>query len=164
MRLVFRVNSHCKLIFTDACVAQMTSYRQRHFWSTEAGGILLGRHLDETGDIVVDEVTTPQRGDRRGRMSFFRSRKHHDIALQRWAQEQNTVAYLGLWHTHPEDAPVPSDVDRNDWQRAVREDKFYGDRLFFPIVGIAQVRVWTLSRSGVFVQLEPQEPKRGNES
>ena len=141
---------------------QMQTFAQHRWWNREAGGVLLGRHLLDSYDVVVDEVSTPQSGDRRSRFSFFRSSRHEVVARQRWLEHQRTSAYLGLWHTHPESDPTPSSVDRHDWQQAVSADTFEGDRLFFPIVGTSRIRVWTLSRRGTFRELK-LENKDGNE-
>ncbi|UGS90966.1 Mov34/MPN/PAD-1 family protein [Ralstonia wenshanensis] len=160
MNLVFRVTPQRRLIFVHHAIEQMTSFAQ-HGWSDkEAGGVLLGRHLLDSGDIVVDEVTTPQHLDRRSRFSFFRSKKHEVLAREQWQQQMNTTAYLGLWHTHPEEDPAPSGVDLADWQQAVSRDTFEGERLFFPIVGTRRVRVWCLSRRGSLKELK-LEVKRG---
>ena len=50
---------------------------------------------------------------------------HAAIALARWTGSQGTVRYLGEWHTHPEDHPQPSGLDRLEWIRlsARRLDK-----------------------------------------
>ncbi|MBL0492945.1 Mov34/MPN/PAD-1 family protein [Aeromonas veronii] len=154
MKLVFRVTSKQRLIITSQAVEQLLAYVQKRCWQREAGGVLLGRHLLDSEDVVVDEVTSPQSSDRRARFSFFRSKKHEHIARERWLEEMNTLAYLGLWHTHPEDSPTPSPVDREDWQQAVANDTFDGERLFFPIVGRKEIRVWTKSRSGGIRELK----------
>lgn len=153
MKLVFKVTSKQRLIITSQAVEQLLAHVQKWCWQREAGGVLLGRHLLDSEDVVVDEVTGPQSSDRRTRFSFFRSKKHEHIAKERWLAEANTIAYLGLWHTHPEDSPTPSSVDRDDWQQAVTNDAFDGARLFFPIVGRKEIRVWTKSRSGVIREL-----------
>jgi integrative and conjugative element protein (TIGR02256 family) len=153
MKLVFKVTSKQRLIITSQAVEQLLAHVQKWCWQREAGGVLLGRHLLDSEDVVVDEVTGPQSSDRRTRFSFFRSKKHEHIAKERWLAEANTIAYLGLWHTHPEDSPTPSSVDREDWQQAVTNDAFDGARLFFPIVGRREIRVWTKSRSGVIREL-----------
>ena len=153
MRLVFSVTPSQRLIIVERAIEQMKSFAQIRWWQSEAGGVLLGRHLLDSRDIVVDEVTTPQPTDSRSRFSFFRSKRHEVLARDRWHQEAGTSAYLGLWHTHPEEDPVPSGVDRGDWQQAVTRDTFEGDDLFFPIVGTKQIRVWTLSRRGTFREL-----------
>lgn len=156
MKLVFRVSNSQRLIFVENAVNQMLAFRQRSWWQAEAGGVLLGRHLLETDDIVVDEVTTPQKSDRRSRFGFFRSKNHGEIAKNRWSDEACTLAYLGLWHTHPELDPIPSGVDRKDWSQALSNDTFDGDQLFFPIVGIEKIRVWTITRGGVFFELNEE--------
>ncbi|WP_174864241.1 Mov34/MPN/PAD-1 family protein [Comamonas jiangduensis] len=162
MRLVYRVTPQQRLIIVEHALQQMQAFAQRRWWHCEAGGVLLGRHLLDSHDVVVDEVSTPQSSDRRSRFGFFRSYKHEQIAHQRWLEHEQTSAYLGLWHTHPEADPTPSDVDLRDWQQAVSRDAFEGHRLFFPIIGTHNIRIWTLSRRGVFRELK-LENKNGDE-
>ena len=157
MKLVFRVSSNQRLILVEEAIEQMLAFRQRAWWQSEAGGVLLGRHLLDTDDVVVDEVTTPQKSDRRSRFGFFRSEKHSTIARSRWSEEASTLAYLGLWHTHPELDPTPSGVDRQDWKQALSKDTFQGDVLFFPIVGIERIRVWAMTTNGAFFELKEEE-------
>lgn len=132
----------------------MGAHAQRSLSQREAGGVLLGRYLLDSDNMVVDEVTTPQKGDRRTRFGFFRSKQHSILAHAKWAASQGTMAYFGLWHTHPELDPTPSYVDRQDWTKAVAKDLFQGEELFFPIVGIERIRVWTKSRNGPIKELQ----------
>lgn len=154
MNLVYQVTPQQRLIMVQSAVEKMLSFAQHRWWQREAGGVLLGRHLLDSHDLVVDEVTAPQSADRRSRFGFFRSKRHEALARDRWAQQAGTGAYLGLWHTHPEADPTPSGVDRQDWAQAVSSDGFDGDRLFFPIIGTSRIRVWTLSRHGTFKELK----------
>lgn len=156
MQLVFNVSFEQRLVFANAAVRQLRAHVQRSRWQSEAGGALLGRHLLDSMDFVVDEVTVPQKQDRRSRFSFFRSMRHNALARERWAATRGTSAYLGLWHTHPERDPSPSSVDRRDWENAVAHDTFEGDRLFFSIVGIDRIRVWTKSRGGPIEELHAE--------
>ena len=158
VKLVFRVTPKQRLIITEQVVVHMLAHVQRRAWHCEAGGVLLGRHLLDSEDVVVDEITVPQSTDRRTRFGFFRSKKHEDIAKERWQAEANTLAYLGLWHTHPEESPTPSGVDRRDWEQAVAQDTFEGCRLFFPIVGQKEIRVWTKSRVGGIREIIREAP------
>lgn len=157
MKLVYRVTPKQRLIIVEHALNQMQALAQHQWWDREAGGVLMGRHLLDSHDVVVDEVSTPQDTDRCSRCNFFRSRKHEQVARQRWLQEHNTSAYLGLWHTHPERDPTFSSVDRNDWQQAVVSDIFEGERLFFPIVGTHSIRVWTLSRRDALRELKLED-------
>ena len=85
MKMVFRVTPRQRLILVPGAVEQMQAFAQRRWWNAEAGGVLLGRHLLDSHDVVVDEVTTPQASDRRSRFSFFRSRRHETLARERGA-------------------------------------------------------------------------------
>lgn len=160
MNLVYRVTPQQRLIIVEHALQQMLAYAQHHWWNREGGGVLLGRHLLDSHDVVVDEVSTPQISDRRSRFTFFRSCRHEHLARQRWLEQERTSAYLGLWHTHPEPDPNPSSADRRDWYQAVSGDTFEGDRLFFPIVGTEIIRVWCLCRHGSMQELK-QEVKNG---
>lgn len=161
LSLVFRVSPTQRLIIVKYAVEQMKAYSQSRWWHTEAGGVLLGRHLLDSEDIVVDEVTTPQDTDQRSRFSFFRSKKHEMLARQQWEKQRNTMAYLGLWHTHPQKDPIPSITDRQDWEQAILRDAFEGEHLFFPIIGTQRIRVWSLNRQGSFNELAEEESRNG---
>lgn len=109
----------------------------------EAGGVLLGRHIVESTDVVVDEITLPMAGDRRSRRRFFRGKAGHQEVVDRlWQESNGTCVYLGGWHSHPEADPTPSDVDFEDWKRRLREDVFDSDDLYFVIVGTEILRAW----------------------
>jgi integrative and conjugative element protein (TIGR02256 family) len=139
--------------FSREVVEVMLSHRQLKSRNKEAGGVLLGRHLLDCNDIVVDEVTQPARGDRRSWAGFFRSLAHHTRSLRRWRESGGTCAYLGSWHTHPEDVPNPSSIDLDDWQHALARDRFEGESLFFAIVGTSRARVWQGNRDGSVKEL-----------
>ncbi len=120
----------------------MRRYIQDQAHIPEAGGVLLGRHILGTSDIVIDGVTTPLLGDRQNRFQFFRGQQKHQEAIDRaWHESDGTCTYLGEWHTHPELDPIPSIIDQLDWQRKLFRDHF-SEVLFFIIVGIAKIRAW----------------------
>lgn len=154
LMLVFAVTATRRLIFTYEAVIRLQASAQRSPRQAEAGGVLLGRHLLDSNDLVVDEITVPQKQDRRSRFTFFRSRRHEQVARAKWAAAKGTLAYLGLWHTHPEIDPVPSRVDLRDWEKAVAYDTFEGERLFFLIVGTERMRAWTKARGKSIQELQ----------
>ena len=90
----------------------------------EAGGILLGSV--HGAHLLIEQATVPTTWDMPFRYLFERMPFGHEaIALSRWTASQGTVRYLGEWHTHPEDHPRPSGLDRSEWKRlaARRRDK-----------------------------------------
>lgn len=89
-------------------------YKQFKINAHEAGGILLGYRRDP--HIHITEATAPHPKDSRARFRFLRHKAFHQrIALKRWKESDETLDYVGEWHTHPEDFPVPSAIDLKEW-------------------------------------------------
>jgi integrative and conjugative element protein (TIGR02256 family) len=131
----------------------MQGFIQQANGATEAGGVLLGRHLRDGSAIIVDAVTVPMDGDRRARTRFHRAKRRHQAAIDAaWAASEGTCTYLGEWHTHPEPVPMASLVDWADWRRRLRQDR-YTEPLFFLIVGTTAIRAWEGHRPDVIVPL-----------
>ncbi len=140
--LVFRQSHKGRIKIAASALSVMLSFVQNDSEKTEAGGILLGRHIRGTDDVVVDHVTVPMPGDRRSRFSFFRAEKQHQRVIDDcWKATQGTCTYLGEWHTHPEPVPSASRTDLNNWRRKLMHDHFFCF-LFFAIVGTEEVCVW----------------------
>lgn len=148
-----------RLIIANSVLDTFRKYGQVDPARPEAGGVLLGRHLLESPDIVIDEATLPQITDRRSRYSFFRSETHCSIATRRWEESRGKVAYVGLWHSHPEAFPTPSGTDLNDWRQALRQDVYEGDFLFFIIVGTQELGCWSGRRRGPFSKITKLLPQ-----
>ncbi|WP_373322394.1 Mov34/MPN/PAD-1 family protein [Chitinimonas viridis] len=71
-----------------------------------------------TPHLHVAEATFPVAGDIRTRYGFHRFARHHQlVALNRWQDTDGMLDYVGEWHTHPEDHPAPSNVDRSHWRQ-----------------------------------------------
>lgn len=98
----------------DAVAAVFAKYAQVSPSAPESGGILLGYVRDPHLEIL--EASEPTTWDKRRRFFFDRgSRGHRDIAERRWRESEGLVRYIGEWHTHPQDYPTPSNVDRAGW-------------------------------------------------
>ncbi len=112
----------------------------------EAGGLLLGS-VHGT-HMLIEQATVPTVRDKRFRYLFERMPFGHEaIALARWTASQGTIRYLGEWHTHPEENPNPSCLDRSEWNRlsAKRLDK---RPMLAVIVGRKTLYVELVPRSG----------------
>jgi integrative and conjugative element protein (TIGR02256 family) len=124
-------------------LATLLAHRQLANDAPESGGVLLGRWILGTLDVVVDSVTVPMPGDVGSRYAFFRSAEPHQAAVDLAHEQSNgTVGYLGEWHTHAEPDPTPSSTDLDDWAKRLREDVFDGATLLFVIVGQERTRMW----------------------
>lgn len=121
---------------------RMSQFLQVEDDSHEAGGLLMGRYLIDSKDVVVDAITIPKPCDLRSRRRFERRDWRHQAKLEEeWASSSQTCTYLGEWHTHPELHPSPSRTDFTNWIRKLREDDF-GSHLFFLILGSESVAIW----------------------
>jgi integrative and conjugative element protein (TIGR02256 family) len=142
--------------------ACLVSFVQQNLVAKEAGGVLLGRMVEGTDDILIDEVTKPGVHDSRSRFHFVRSRKTAQGLVDRaWQESARSRIYLGEWHTHPEDDPRPSNVDMRNQQNVLRSATYEQGFLFFVIAGRLRVRVWEGSKSGEVspcIEIVPVEP------
>lgn len=121
----------------------------------EAGGLLLGSV--HGAHMLIEEATIPTAWDKRFRYLFERMPFGHEaIALSRWTASQGTVRYLGEWHTHPEDHPHPSGLDRSEWNclSAQRRDK---RPMLAVVVGRKSLYVELVPSSGCGSVLTPVE-------
>jgi integrative and conjugative element protein (TIGR02256 family) len=140
---VFVDSLNGKVKIGPTALSVISSFIQDDYKKAEAGGVLLGRFLIGSNDVVVDQVTMPMTSDKRSRFHFFRSaRSHQKLILEAWTSSQGTCNYLGEWHTHPESDPHPSGYDFQNWQKKLQFDKFDNDFLYFVIVGTTQINVW----------------------
>lgn len=120
----------------------MGKYTQDHPDDPESGGVLLGRKILDSNDIVVDRVTEPFPSDHRRRRRFIRrSNGHQEAVNEAWQASGGTTIYLGEWHTHPEPVPTPSSIDITDWRKKAEEADGRGG-MFFLILGIETVEIW----------------------
>jgi len=138
----------------DSAVGVLMEYRQLTTASAEAGGILLGRMLLQSPDVIVDEAVRPVATDRRSRFRFWRARRPAQRRIEaEWRTSGRMVNYLGEWHTHPEDTPWPSCHDVENWCRLGRKARYEQDFLIFLIVGTTATGAWEWSKSRSSVDL-----------
>lgn len=135
------------LHFSESTLETFYQHIQASDSDCEAGGLLLGS-VHGT-HMIIEEVTTPTEYDKRFRCLFERLPfGHESIALARWTASNGTIRYLGEWHTHPEDHPQPSSLDRSEWNRlsAKRRDKR-------PMIAVI------VGRKSLYVELVPKSDR-----
>lgn len=133
-----------KLKISDDVLGIMNKCKQKTMENQkEYCGVLLGREIINTSDIIVDKITEPSEEDVQKKFYFFRDNKYHQKKInEEWRKSAGTCNYLGEWHTHLEDVPEPSDTDIREWKKALKKFKFDGNELFFIIIGIKKISVW----------------------
>ncbi len=143
------------LHFSDSCLEIFDQHAQRREDDCEAGGLLLGSV--HGAHMLIEQATVPTVWDKRFRYLFERMPFGHEaIALARWTTSQGTVRYLGEWHTHPEDHPHPSGLDRSEWNRLAKKRRDKRPMLAV-IVGRKSLYVEWVPSSGRGLVLFPVE-------
>lgn len=127
----------------SSIVGKMKSYRQLDKKDCEAGGILVGRENKETGNLIIEYITEPYEKDKRTRFLFHRKDKKHIEFYNKLYKNYNGIyAYIGEWHTHPQDYPEYSWIDFKNWKKIskMNEDK---EKIYYHIiVGNKEIRIW----------------------
>ena len=112
--------------------------------SVEAGGILVGKENMSDENVVINNISTPQRGDQQEYNRFYRRDIGHIKFFEDlYEKSGRTLRYIGEWHTHPEAIPHYSRIDLVNWQKILRGNHS-SDWNFHIIVGYEAIRVWYL--------------------
>lgn len=131
------------LNFASPAIAVFERHIQARDTGTEAGGLLLG--TVHGSNIAVSEATAPTRWDKRFLFLFERMPfGHASVARLRWKASGGIVRYIGEWHTHPQDYPAPSSLDRIEWNKLAR--KRADGR---PVLGVI------VGRKGLYIEIVP---------
>jgi len=95
-------------------------------WPNETGGILVGYYNQRRDTAVLTQLPPTPSDSLSSRARFVRGLRGLQQLLARlWHQSpERREYYLGEWHYHPGQAPVPSPRDEAQ-MRAIAEDRKY---------------------------------------
>jgi integrative and conjugative element protein (TIGR02256 family) len=134
-------------------MAALASFTRPPHEKKEAGGILIGSYRGPHIDVIA--CTLPMPSDRRCAFTFDRKDKGHDVAAKTyWKESGGRLTFVGEWHTHPEDYPTPSPIDRRTWAKVVQSAPT--DPKVFLIAGRRSIWIG-LGMKHVFVELRVLE-------
>lgn len=101
-----------------------------------SAGVMIGRHIIDTEDVVVDEVTVEALGNR-----VSRSSEPHESAHTAWyLRTDGRIGYIGEWQTAKTGDYLGGYAA--EWQRRLREDKTGFPHTLFALVYPDGVRLW----------------------
>lgn len=119
--LYYRCGSSIIMIEKDV-VAKLLSYRQLDEMSLEAAGVLVGERRGQ--HLVINSISEPSIFDSRSRFAVNRNcSSHQEHVSSEHLRSAGVRQYLGEWHTHPEDYPVPSWRDKLSWSVGLNSTK-----------------------------------------
>ena len=123
---LYNMTSHARLVFPDECC-----------------GFLLGvEHADGTRIISkIKEVDNARPGDKRRR---FEISGRDYMQAEKFALENN-LTLLGIYHSHPNHPPIPSETDR------LAAQPFFSYVIISVMQGVVdQIRSWRLNETSQF--------------
>ncbi|MGZ3862490.1 MAG: Mov34/MPN/PAD-1 family protein [Bacteroidia bacterium] len=116
------------------------SYIQDTYKKNESGGILLGQLKDN--QVYLIRASVPNKFDKASRHNFERDKIIAQIIVDNeFANSNGKTIYIGEWHTHPEDKPLPSGQDERMIKDQLKLNKNIEPYLFMIIQGIKSLYV-----------------------
>lgn len=106
----------------------------------ESGGYIVGYQHKRIGNISLEAVSHPYLLDVKSHVRFEIRDPRHQQFLR--IAKRNKSYYMGVWHTHPQEVPIPSDIDWNDWYETLRLDSTGCQFVFFLIAGTREWKIW----------------------
>ncbi|MCC8949126.1 ThiF family adenylyltransferase [Bradyrhizobium sp. Arg62] len=102
----------------------------------ETGGLLFG-HTDQFLKIVwVDEVSGPPPDSLQSETAFVCGTVGAaELNAEKIKRTRKSVAFVGMWHTHPGAMPIPSQTDFGAMAKLLTEDQFDAKRFLMIIIG-----------------------------
>ncbi len=120
-----------QILFSSEICRKLSSIGENCLQVNESGGILLGKIFST--HIEICNITEPFPNDIRHRIRFQRQDPKHLSSWKKLQKESdNTIGYIGEWHSHPDGQPSPSSIDNLEWNKIIKE---VGSPLLFLIVG-----------------------------
>lgn len=128
-------------------------YVQKSFFSKESGGILIGKENKSNKNIIINHITIPLFKDKRMHNRFVRKDKRHiELFKNLYIKSDETLRYIGEWHTHPEAIPSFSSIDLKNWKKISKKSN-NDNNYYHIIVGYKAIRVWEVNNNMFQVKL-----------
>ncbi len=105
------------IVFSTAALDRFARNRQLHPSSAEAGGQLFATFDSAVAHIEL--ATGPRPTDHRSRYRFQPDRWAEQLEIKTMFRQG--LHYVGDWHTHPTQAPLPSSEDLRNIRAVVRK-------------------------------------------
>lgn len=124
----------------ESVLHNMKVWIQNDISKPESCGFVLGYENYDTHNITLSDITVPQPKDYRSRV-FCKIKDVIHFDLLKNSKKQSNY-YMGVWHTHPQKVPTPSDIDFHNWYEILKKDKTASNYAFFIILGEIEYRIW----------------------
>ncbi len=132
---MFRLEeSKFNIVFDENAINELKKYQQKTK-EFESGGILIGEIYLEESKVIVKQIIVSKKAKRRY-SGINIDKKEMQEELDKIRKESNyTMNYIGDWHTHPEQFPTPSCIDKISYKITLKKAKIQTNFIVFLIVG-----------------------------
>lgn len=97
------------LVLSDILVEKLYSIGIKHY-PREFGGLLIGHYSEDMKTCYITETILPKKY-KSSKYSFERGKEGLEEKLQEFYDKEPKLIYIGEWHTHPDNLPIPSSTD-----------------------------------------------------
>jgi integrative and conjugative element protein (TIGR02256 family) len=133
MQIAYKlVGPQSRLIFTPEALDCFHRNRQRGLFRKEAGGQLFARYEEDA--IIVKIATGPYQSDRRSRYLFTPDPNLGQRDIDKYYEDR--LHFIGNWHTHPQQIPVPSITDIKNTHKRFLASEHCLEAFVMVIVGL----------------------------
>jgi len=123
-----------KVEFDDKCIQELKKYQQKN-GEYELGGILVGEIYPSENKVVVKEIIVSKKA-KRSFMGINIDKKEMQETLETIRKKTNyKYYYIGDWHTHPENKPKASFIDKMSYKKILKKIVLQTNFVVFLIVG-----------------------------
>lgn len=93
----------------DKFLEHLVAIGKKHY-PNEFGGFLIGYYSDDNKHLYITHSILPK-NFKASKYSFERSTKGIEKEFNKYYNENTKKFYVGEWHTHPDNSPIPSTTD-----------------------------------------------------
>ncbi len=107
------INKEIKLSVSidEKLLTQLTEIGKKHY-PNEFGGFLMGNYSDDLTQVNITNTVLPIKY-KASKYQFERETTGINKTLKRYYEQIPKTYYIGEWHTHPDNLPIPSTTDIN---------------------------------------------------
>lgn len=131
----FILEDKLKLVIEDEVLSGIYKFNPINY-KNENGGILLGKFNKKNNTYIITNISTTNSKDRKGKYFFIRNKKQAQMIIDKyWKISNGEINYLGEWHTHDEQYPTPSFVDKQLVKQMLNNKNIEINNVFMIILG-----------------------------
>lgn len=108
------------IIVKDELITKLYSLGKKHS-PNEYGGIMVGYYSEDKKSAFFEHTLLPQKYES-SRFKFERGSEGLKEELTKLYEQTPPLIYIGEWHTHPGNPPIPSKTDLNAITEIVNDE------------------------------------------